>query len=102
VHSLRVQFNYIDGYTDQRGAAIFGPNTGALAGASVTTGKEIGAFKTMDATYRLALDSGTTFTLAGVNLFNRAPPFARLDPSYDSFTASPLGFTLKAGVSQKF
>ena len=45
---------------------------------------------------------GTTFTLAAVNIFDRDPPFARLDPNYDSFTASPLGFTLKAGVSQKF
>jgi iron complex outermembrane receptor protein len=101
-HSLRLQFNYIDGYRDQRTAAVFGPNPGALAGGSVTRGQEIGAFKTFDATYRLALDTGTTFTLAAVNILDRDPPFARLDPNYDSFTASPLGFTLKAGVSQKF
>jgi iron complex outermembrane receptor protein len=101
-HSMRVQFNYIHGYTDQRGAAVFGPNTGALAGASVTGGKEIGAFKTLDATYRLALESGTTFTVATVNLFDTDPQFARLDPNYDSFTASPLGRTIKVGVSQKF
>lgn len=101
-HSLRLQFNYVKGYTDQRGAAIFGPNLGALGGASVTTGKEIGSWRTFDATYRLALESGTTFTLAAVNIFDRDPPFARLDPNYDSFTASPLGFTLKAAVSQAF
>lgn len=101
-HSLRLQFNYVDGYTDQRGAAIFGPNPGALGGAAVTTGKEIGSWRTFDATYRLALETGTTFTLAAVNIFDRDPPFARLDPNYDSFTASPLGFTLKAGVSQAF
>jgi iron complex outermembrane receptor protein len=101
-HSLRLQFNYVDGYTDQRGAAIFGPNLGALGGASVTRGKEIGSWRTFDATYRLALETGTTFTLAAVNIFDRDPPFARLDPNYDSFTASPLGFTLKAGVSQAF
>lgn len=101
-HSLRLQFNYVDGYTDQRGPAIFGPNAGALAGASVTRGKEIGSWRTFDATYRLALDTGTNFTLAAVNIFNRDPPFARLDPNYDSFTASPLGFTLKAAVSQAF
>ncbi len=101
-HSLRLQFNYVDGYTDQRGPAIFGPNVGALGGASVTRGKEIGSWRTFDATYRLALDSGTSFTLAAVNIFDRKPPFARLDPNYDSFTASPLGFTLKAAVSQAF
>ncbi len=101
-HSLRLQFNYVDGYTDQRGAAIFGPNLGALGGVANTRGKEIGSWRTFDATYRLALESGTTFTLAAVNIFDRDPPFARLDPNYDSFTASPLGFTLKAGVSQRF
>ncbi|MCC2979087.1 TonB-dependent receptor plug domain-containing protein [Sphingomonas sp. IC4-52] len=101
-HSLRLQFNYVDGYTDQRGAAIFGPNLGALGGAANTRGKEIGSWRTFDATYRLALDSGTTFTLSAVNIFDRDPPFARLDPNYDSFTASPLGFTLKAAVSQRF
>ncbi|OWK33738.1 TonB-dependent receptor plug domain-containing protein [Sphingomonas dokdonensis] len=101
-HSLRLQFNYVDGYTDQRGAGIFGPNLGALGGVANTRGKEIGSWRTFDATYRLALDSGTTFTLAAVNIFDRDPPFARLDPNYDSFTASPLGFTLKAAVSQRF
>ncbi|ONF97611.1 TonB-dependent receptor plug domain-containing protein [Sphingomonas jeddahensis] len=101
-HSLRLQFNYVDGYTDQRGPAIYGPNLGALGGFANTRGKEIGSWRTFDATYRLALDTGTTFTLAAVNIFDRDPPFARLDPNYDSFTASPLGFTLKAGVSQRF
>lgn len=101
-HSLRVQYNYIDGYTDQRGAAIFGPNAGALAGTAVTTGKNIGSFQTVDATYRLALSTGTTFSIAAVNILDEEPPFARLDPNYDAFTASPLGFTLKAGVSQRF
>ena len=102
IPSLRVQFNYIDGYIDQRGAAIFGPNFGALAGGSVTGGKEIGAFKTMDATLRIALPTGSTVSLSALNIFDRAPPFARLDQNYDPFTASPLGFTAKLGLSQKF
>ncbi len=102
IASLRLQFNYIDGYTDQRGAAIFGPNFGALAGASVTGGKEIGAFKTMDATLRIALPTGSTISLSALNIFDRAPPFARLDQNYDPFTASPLGFTAKVGLSQRF
>ena len=100
--SLRLQFNYLDGYTDQRGAAIFGPNAGALAGGSVTAGKQIGAFKTMDATLRVAVRSGTTLALSALNVFDRDPPFARLDQNYDPFTASPLGFTLKGALTQKF
>ena len=100
--SLRIQFNYLDGYTDQRGAAIFGPNPGALAGASVTRGKEIGAYKTMDATLRVGLRTGTTLAFSALNIFDRDPPFARLDQNYDPFTASPLGFTAKLAITQKF
>lgn len=101
-HSLRLQVNYLDGYTDQRGAAIFGPNTGALAGASVTTGKNIGSFTTVDATYRLRLKTGTTIALSALNILDQDPPFARLDQNYDPFTASPLGFTAKIAITQDF
>lgn len=101
-HSLRLQVNYLDGYTDQRGAAIFGPNTSALAGASVTTGKNIGSFTTVDATYRLRLKTGTTIALSALNILDQDPPFARLDQNYDPFTASPLGFTAKISITQDF
>ncbi len=101
-HSLRLQLNYIDGYTDQRGATIFGPNAGALAGASVTDGKNIGAFTTLDATYRLVLPTNTTLAVSLQNLLDKDPPFARLDQNYDPFTASPLGFTAKVAISQAF
>lgn len=101
-HSLRLQVNYLDGYTDQRGAAIFGPNAGALAGASVTTGKNIESFTTFDATYRLRLKTGTTIALSALNIFDKDPPFARLDQNYDPFTASPLGFTAKISITQDF
>ncbi|MEA3264243.1 MAG: TonB-dependent receptor [Pseudomonadota bacterium] len=101
-HSLRLQVNYLDGYTDQRGAAIFGPNAGALAGASVTTGRNIESFTTFDATYRLKLKTGTTIALSALNIFDKDPPFARLDQNYDPFTASPLGFTAKISITQDF
>ena len=100
--SLRLQFNYLDGYTDQRGAAIFGPNPGALAGASVTAGKNIPAYKTMDATFRFSLKTGTSLSISALNIFDRDPPFARLDQNYDPFTASPLGLTVKGAITQKF
>lgn len=101
-HSLRAQVNYIDGYTDQRGAAIFGPNPGALAGAAVTAGKKIKPFTTVDVTYRLSLPTDTTLALSLQNILNEDPPFARLDQNYDPFTASPLGFTAKLAISQAF
>ena len=68
----------------------------------MTGGKEIGAFKTMDATVRLVLPTGSIVSLSALNIFDRKPPFARLDQNYDPFTASPLGFTAKIGLSQKF
>ncbi len=101
-HSLRLQVNYLDGYTDQRGAAIFGPNPGALAGASVTTGKNIASFTTLDATYRLRMKTGTTIAVSALNILDTDPPFARLDQNYDPFTASPLGFTAKISITQDF
>lgn len=102
IHSGRFQVNYIDGYTDQRTDAIFGPNTGALAGASVTGGKNIGAFTTLDFTYRVAFKSKTTGFVSIQNLLDAQPPFARLDFNYDPFTASPLGLNLRVGISQRF
>ena len=36
------------------------------------------------------------------NILDEEPPFARLDQNYDPFTADPLGFTAKLGVSQAF
>lgn len=101
-HSLRLQLNHVEGYTDQRGADVFGPNNAALAGASVTTGKEIGSFTSVDLTWRWSLFDATTLSLALVNLFDEDPPFARLDQNFDPFTASPLGFTARFGVSQAF
>jgi len=101
-HSLRLQVNYVDSYTDQRGADVFGPNNAALAGASVTAGKVIGSFTTVDATWRWQVLDRTSVSVALYNLFDQDPPFARLDQNFDPFTASPLGFTAKVGVSQGF
>ena len=101
-HSVRIQANYVGGYTDQRGAEVFGPNAAALAGASVTTGKTIESYTTVDATWRWKVLERTSLSLALFNLFDAGPPFARLDQNFDPFTASPLGFTAKLGVSQAF
>lgn len=101
-HSLRLQLNHVAEYTDQRGAEVFGPNLAALAGASVTAGKEIGSFTTLDAVWRWQALDRTTLSLALFNLLDEAPPLARLDQNFDPFTASPLGFTAKFGISQVF
>lgn len=100
-HAMRLQMNHAGAYTDQRGDAIFGPNPG-LGGASVTAGKRIGSFTTLDATWLWRLESGTTLSLALANILDTDPPLARLDQNYDPMTANPLGFTVKLGVSQTF
>lgn len=100
-HSLRVQGNFISGYTDQRGASVFGPNSN-LGGQSVTAGKRIGSFPTLDAHWQVKLRGGSAMSLSLVNVLDKAPPLARVDQSYDPFTASPLGFTVKLGASHAF
>jgi iron complex outermembrane receptor protein len=101
-HSLRLQLNHVGGYTDQRGADVFGPNAAALAGASVTAAKEIGSFDTMDVTWRWQVLDSTAVSLALLNVLDQDPPLARLDQNFDPFTASPLGFTARLGISRAF
>jgi iron complex outermembrane receptor protein len=90
-HLVRAQINHVAGYTDQR--AIF---------ASLAEGQHIASYTTVDATWRWALPTGTTLALSLFNILDEEPPFARLDQNYDPFTADPLGFTAKLGVSQRF
>ena len=103
-HNLRVSVNYVDGYTDQR-TGPFATNAFRNADGSFftnTDGKEIGSYTTIDATYRVKLPIGAALTFSVDNVFDKAPPFARLDLSYDPFTADALGRTFKLGVSGAF
>jgi iron complex outermembrane receptor protein len=101
-HSLRLQLNHIGSYTDQRGSDVFGPNAAALAGASVTAAREIGSFDTVDLTWRWQPLKDTAVSFALLNVLGQDPPLARLDQNFDPFTASPLGFTARLGVSRAF
>lgn len=101
-HLLRLQVNHIAGYEDQRGAAVFGPNPGTLAGAVVSGGKRISAYTTLDAVWRWTLPTDTTLSVTLANLLDTDAPFARLDQNFDPFTHSTLGFTAKIGITQAF
>lgn len=101
-HLLRLQANHVAGYEDQRGAAVFGPNGGTLAGTVVSGGKRITALTTLDASWRWTLPTRTTLSVTLNNLLDADAPFARLDQNFDPFTHSALGFTAKVGVSQQF
>ena len=104
IHNIRATLHYIQGYTDQR-TDVFA--TGAFFDTSknpvtVLAGKNIGSFTTVDLAYRAVLPWNTTLSLAATNLFDRDPPFARLDLNYDPFTASSLGRVIKIGIDHKF
>lgn len=103
IHSMRLAYNFMADYTDQRTSIFTGAaNAGSLAGAAVEGGKEIDGFNTLDFTYRIALPTGTSVALSALNILDKDPPFARLDQNYDPFTANPLGFTAKVSVTQNF
>ncbi|RYE57343.1 MAG: TonB-dependent receptor, partial [Hyphomicrobiales bacterium] len=93
-HNLRWTVRYVDNMIDTRG--------GSSTFATNQNGRKIDAFITHDLTYRALLPWDTTLTAAVINVFDQDPPFARLDLSYDPFTANPLGRYYKLGITKKF
>ena len=103
-HTLRWTMNYVDGYTDQR-TDIYSPSVNySTTGTPVALpqGKTIGSFVTHDVTYRYDLPYDSTLYLSVDNVLDEAPPFVRLNLSYDPFTANPLGRTFKLGLRTRF
>lgn len=93
-HNVRWTVRYIDDMLDTRG--------GTSTFATNQNGRKIDAFITNDVAYRVFLPWDTTLTASVINVFDQDPPFARLDLSYDPFTANPLGRYYKLGVTKKF
>ncbi|WGM38150.1 TonB-dependent receptor [Caulobacter sp. NIBR1757] len=106
-HNARVTVRHIDGYTDQRvspfAAGTYFTDSGIRTAAPANkNGKNIDSFTTFDVTYRAFLPWDSTLALSVDNIMDEDPPFARLDLSYDPFTASGLGRTFKFSLSKKF
>jgi iron complex outermembrane receptor protein len=95
-HNVRWTVRYVDNMIDTRGV------TSPATFATNQNGLKIGAFVTHDLSYRVFLPWDTTLTAAVINVLDEDPPFARLDLSYDPFTANPLGRYYKLGVTKKF
>ena len=94
IHNVRATLRYIDDMVDTRaGTSTFsnGPD-----------GQKIDAFVTTDIAYRVFLPWDTTVSASVINLFDQDPPFARLDLSYDPFTANPYGRYFKLNVTKRF
>jgi iron complex outermembrane recepter protein len=94
IHNLRWTVRYVDNMVDTRG--------GTSTFATNQRGRKIDAFITHDLAYRVFLPWDTTVTASVINVFDTDPPFARLDLSYDPFTANPLGRYYKLGVTKRF
>ena len=98
-HNLRLTLRYIGRQFDQRDSNFISTNNGQ---GVVTSGRIVDEFVTADLVYRLQLPSNTIFSLSFINFTDEDPPFARLDYSYDPFTANPLGRVIKVGLNKRF
>jgi iron complex outermembrane receptor protein len=100
-----VQVNYTDGLYDQRAdntaSGVFGPMA-SLGGQRVTGGANIDSFTSADFTMQLKVTDMVSLTGSVLNIFDKAPPFAREDYSYEPFIGNPYGRQFKIGFTSKF
>lgn len=57
---------------------------------------------TADFTYRIELNGDMALTATVANMFDRDPPPAQEEFSYDPWTRNPLGRTFEIGVKKSF
>lgn len=95
---------YIDGVTDNRC-----PSTGPCASTPefgpTDFGREIGSYTQQDLLFSIDLNTGgVDFSITGgvENIFDKDPPAARLEYSYDPFIGNSLGRTFKLGTRIRF
>lgn len=86
--NFRVGVNYVSAVSDERVGIQYGEN-----------GEE---WITVDLTYRYQFDNGVALTASVGNLFDRDPPPAQEEFSYDPRLANPLGRTFEVGVRKTF
>ncbi len=101
--NLRWTMRYIDGYEDQRTTIFTAPNANfPTAGILTPQGKFIKEFVTHDATLNMNLPGDIAAGITVENIFDKNPPFARLELNYDPFTGDGVGRTVKFSLSKKF
>lgn len=106
-HSLRLQVRYADSIVDQRAGSgtasdITAQVPGFPTGTRVLGGVKIKGFLQNDVHYTWRSPWDATFSLSVLNVFDKDPPLARTELSYDAFTANPLGRVIKFGVQKTF
>ena len=102
--SVRWTLNYIGKMEDRR-SGVFDPliyrdERNQLF--TVTAGQTVKAFVTHDIAVRAELPWRTRASLSVSNVFDEAPPFARLSLNYDPFTASAVGRVVKFAISKRY
>jgi iron complex outermembrane receptor protein len=120
--NIRWTARYTNSYVDQR-TALFNWNAsykqGTLAECGnasaataatvisprfgyVSNGRKINAITLYDLAIRFQLPYDVTVTAVMNNVFDKDPPFARTEISYDALTGDPLGRTVQIGVQKRF
>lgn len=103
--NLRYEIGYISGATDNRAPIFVQSGAGtASPGARIpiTFGQQIGSWVASDfhMTYETPWDM--TLSASVINAFDRDPPSARLEISYDPFIGNALGRVFQIGVRKRF
>ena len=65
-------------------------------------GADIDEFVTADFNLQVAITGKVTLTGSVLNIFDRAPPFARENLNYEPFVANPFGRMFKVGATAAF
>jgi iron complex outermembrane receptor protein len=94
-HNVRATIHYIDGLVNDS-PSIFPAN------ATNLFAKRMEPWKPIDLVYRAELPWDMTVTASIFNLLDRDPPAMRQDFGYNTFTANPLGRTMRLGFSKRF
>lgn len=107
-HNVRFTINHVAGVTDNRPDTFFPTASGCNntvanpACQLITFGKTVESNTTADVTWGIELPWDSRLSLSVLNLTDQAPSAARLEASFDPFFGSPLGRTIKIGVTKSF
>ncbi len=102
--NVTYNFTYIGGVTDNRCE----PNIACASTpefGDTDFGRKVGNYTQHDLIAKVDLDMGgleVTFTGGVENIFDKDPPAARLEYSYDPFIGSALGRTFRLGAKARF
>jgi len=103
IHSVRWTANFIDQYRDQRdGISRDGFVSSNIFTPASPDGRIIDSRLLHNVTYSADLPWNTKLLATVENVFDKDPPFTRLELNYDPLTGSAFGRSFKLGVRVNF